>query len=109
MQTRVKGGEARERRCRVIDNRSGSGYQVLRRWRFQGSDGAVHEVVLTASTLLPARPGPIPKRYLVTYGSPIAVKVGHRGGEGMVGEYDDYAAALGAAESFVREKQDQQG
>ena len=31
----------------MIDNRSGSGYQVLRRWRFQGSDGAVHEVVLT--------------------------------------------------------------
>jgi hypothetical protein len=93
----------------MIDNRSGSGYQVLRRWRFQGSDGAVHEVVLTASTLLPALPGPIPKRYLVTHGSPIAVKVGQPGGQEMVGEYDDYAAGLNAAESFVREKQDQKG
>jgi hypothetical protein len=86
----------------MIDNRPGSGYSIVREWRFKGADGTPQEVIIVANTLLPVRPGPLPKRYVVRCGTPFAERFGTR--RGILGEFDDFGEACKTAEAFVQEQ-----
>jgi hypothetical protein len=83
----------------MIDNRPGSGYCILRTWRFKGADGTPQEVIIVANTLLPVQPGPLSKRYVVRCGTPFAQRIGNQ--RGILGEYDDFSDACKAAEAFI--------
>lgn len=82
----------------MIDNRPGSGYSIVRDWRFKGADGTPQEVIIVANTLLPVQPGPLSKRYVVRCGIPFA-RIGSR--HNILGKFDDLAEACRAAEAFI--------
>jgi hypothetical protein len=83
----------------MIDNQSGSGYCILRNWRFKGADGTPQEAIVVANTLLPVQIGSLSKRYVVRCGTPFAQRFGNQ--RGILGEFDDLAEACRAAEAFI--------
>jgi hypothetical protein len=82
---------------------------VIERRRFRAADAGEYEVVIVASTLLPLRPGPIPRRYLVLGGSQFVQRYDYLTREGLIGEYNAYSEAWKAAQDFIRDKQEHHG